>query len=134
MATVKVILVGPADVNAAEVGRVIDQFTDADELVTTGALRGLVDVLLKRKPRGRRPKVSIEFLEAGRYGEADAFERLSLRLVYGSPPPHAVVIVGELFGPFVDRLLADADAAARISGRPLPVWSGEDFVRERRSA
>lgn len=130
----KVVLVGPHDVSGAEVGRVIDQFTDADELVTTGALRHVVDRLVRRNPRARRPKITVEFIEAGRYYDTDAAERLAFRLVYASVPPHAIVVVGELEGAFGVALLAAAGIAAEHNQRPMPVWSGEDFVRERTTA
>lgn len=123
----KVALIGPYDVRAAEVGRVIDQFTDADELVTTGALRGLVDILVKRRPRARRPRVSVQHVESGRYEQAEARRRLAMRIVADQPPVHAIVIVGELDGEFVDALLDQAGRALH----PIAVWSGEEFIKER---
>ena len=126
----KVALVGPRDVRAGEVGRVLDQLSDQDELVVTGALRGLVDVLLKRRPRSRRPRVTVEFMEQGRYSPDEARNRLAMRLVHAAVPPHEVVIVGDLEGEFVDALIQQAEKVPR----PIPVVSGEDFVRERTEA
>lgn len=125
----RIVLLGHSGIEAAKVGRVLDYLTRGDTVVVTGALSGLAKLLLKRRPVSQRATLEVQLLEPNRYPGDEATIQLAAQLV-SFHRPHAIVLVGEPQPLLQEQVMRLAEAEVR----PVPVVTGEDFVRERSMA
>lgn len=130
----KVVLLG-GGIMARDVAIVLDVLVHQDTLVTTGATKGIVEAMLRKRGRSKAlwPKLETQLLESERYDPDKARTQLAAQLVAGgaSAPPHVIVLAGEPDPVLQEEVMRFA--AARTP-QAIPIVTAEDFKASRVSA
>lgn len=121
----KVLILGGTEVQP--VARVLDQLTDRDKLIVTGATHRLVEILLKRKKVRERPQLDVRLLETHLDRER-AIERLAMALA-NEPELSVIVFAGDPNPELQERVMH----FAALREPPVPVVDAADFVAERQA-